>query len=138
MERFGLIPGPSESRRVPLAATPTFSFFSFPLSRGGFFPATKRMSHASDPAILVRLLEIVTLTKLKQPANAAFPMLVTPLGIVTLISLQPANALPPMLATPLGIVTLVRLPQWPNAESCIVMTLLGIVTLTRLGLLSNA
>jgi hypothetical protein len=28
-----------------------FQFFQFPLSRGAFFPATKGMGHASDPAI---------------------------------------------------------------------------------------
>jgi hypothetical protein len=33
---------------MPLAATPSFSSFRFPLSRGAFFPATKGMGLASD------------------------------------------------------------------------------------------
>jgi hypothetical protein len=42
---------PPRSLRLPLAAPPSFSNFYFPLSRGAFFPATKGMGHASDPAI---------------------------------------------------------------------------------------
>src|ERR1019366_4877985 len=48
---FCFKPVPSRSHRSPLAATPFFLNFLFPLARGVFFPATKRRGHASDPAI---------------------------------------------------------------------------------------
>ena len=61
-------------------------------------------------------------------------MLVTLLGIVTLVRLvQSSNAHPPMLVTLLGMVTLVRLEQLANAPSPMLVTLLGIVTLVKLG-----
>ena len=54
-------------------------------------------------------------------------MLVTLLGIVTLVRLvHSENAPIPMLEL-LGIVTLVRLVQLLNAKSLMLMTLLGIV-----------
>ena len=44
-----------------------------------------------------------------QPQNAPSPILVTLLGIVTLVRpLQPENAQSPILVTPFEIVTLVR------------------------------
>ena len=47
-----------------------------------------------------------------EPRNTSIPMLVTLLGIVTLVRLvQSQNAYVPMLVTPLAIVTLVRLVQ---------------------------
>ncbi len=55
-------------------------------------------------------------------------MLVTPLGIVTLVSpLQPRKAYQPMLVTLFGIVTLVRPVQLRKAEEPILVTLFGIV-----------
>ena len=46
-----------------------------------------------------------------QPKNALVAILVTPLGIVTLVRrAQPSNALSPILVTLLGIVTLVFPP----------------------------
>ena len=62
--------------------------------------------------ILVTLLGIVTLVKLLHPESALRPILTTPLGIFTLIKrLHNKNAPPPMVVTPAPIVTLVRLLQ---------------------------
>jgi hypothetical protein len=65
---------------------------------------------------------IITPSRLLQPRKASEPILVRPLGIVTLvIPVQPLNAHCPILVTPLEIVTLVievlRLPVSlaPNA-----------------------
>ena len=46
--------------------------------------------------------------------------------------LQPSNAYPPILVTPLGIFTLVKLPQSENAPPPILVTLSGIVILVKL------
>ena len=78
--------------------------------------------------------------RLSHSPNAPSEILVTLLGIVTLVRLQQsANAPPnhphlffPMLVTLLGIVTLVRPMQLSNAPSPMLVTLLGIVTLVRL------
>jgi len=65
------------------------------------------------PPILVTLLGIVTLVRLVPPEK-----LMMKFGIVTLIRLvQSSNAQSPMLVTPLGIITLVRLVQPANASS---------------------
>src|SRR6185436_9202339 len=58
--------------------------------------------------------------------------------VITLRLVQRWNAAFPMLVTLLPIVTLVRLAQDSNAHSPMLVTLLGIVTLVRLGLLKNA
>src|SRR5271156_4177088 len=58
--------------------------------------------------MLVTLLGMVTLVR-NVPANASAPMLVTLLPMVTLIRPVPANASTPMLVTLLGMVTLVSL-----------------------------
>jgi hypothetical protein len=61
--------------------------------------------------------------KLLQPENRYVPMLVTPSGIVMLVSpVQFSNALLPMLVTPLGIVTLVSSAQFLNADEPIATT----------------
>ena len=70
------------------------------------------------------------LVSLRQPENAEFSMLVTPLGIVTLPSrLQPENAGASMLVTPEGIVTLVSALQAMNAALPMLVTHGGSVTL---------
>ena len=46
--------------------------------------------------------------------------------------MQPSNAQSPMLVTLLGIVTLVKFVQPSNAKSPILVTLLGIVILAKL------
>ncbi len=57
------------------------------------------------------------------PENALLPILVTELGMVTLVNpLQPLNALPPILVTELGMVTLVKPEQPLNAEPPMVVT----------------
>ena len=66
----------------------------------------------------------VTLVRWLQAANALFPILVTLLGIVTLVRpVQPLNAAYPIpiLMTLLGIVTLVRAMQLANALSPILV-----------------
>jgi len=71
--------------------------------------------------------------RLVQTEKAYTPMLVTLLGIVTLISFShQEKALKPMMVTLLGIVMLVRLVQLSKALSPMMVTLLGIVTLVRL------
>jgi hypothetical protein len=62
--------------------------------------------------------------------NAAVPMLVTVLGIVTLETpVVPLNAPEPMLVTPSGIVMLVRPVAPEKASQPMLVTLLGIVTI---------
>ena len=57
-------------------------------------------------------MRIVTLVRPVQPQNAYLPMLVTDLGMVTLVRSLPENASTPMLVTELGMLTLVRpLPE---------------------------
>ena len=66
----------------------------------------------------------VTLVRLPQPENASDPMLVTLLGMATLVSpLQFSNAYDPMFVTLFGIVTLVRPLQPLNVDDLILMTL---------------
>ena len=68
-------------------------------------------------------------------------MLVTLMGMVTLIRGSPTNPLnaeTPMLVTPLPRVMLVRLEHPENAKSPMLVTLLGIVTLVSLEHLTNA
>ena len=73
-----------------------------------------------------------TVESLEQDENAESPMLVTLLGIVTLVNeLQPENANGPMLVTLLGIVTHVNELQIQNAACTMLVTLLGIVTLVN-------
>jgi hypothetical protein len=61
-------------------------------------------------------------------ANALLPILVTELGIVTVVKKeQSSNASIPIVITELGIVTLVNEEQLSNARSPIVSTLLPIV-----------
>ena len=68
--------------------------------------------------------------KLLQPENAEDPMLVTPSGIITLVSsLQPENAEDPMRLTPLPSVTFVMQLHPLNASRPMPVTLSGIVTL---------
>ena len=60
---------------------------------------------------------------LVQPENAFSPIVVTLLGIVTLINpLHPANAKLPMVITLSGIVTLVRIVYLKNAEASMLVT----------------
>src|SRR6266436_4558678 len=70
--------------------------------------------------------------RLVQEENATSPMLVTLLGMVTLVRPVPENATAPMFVTLLGIFTLVRLGQSKNVSSPMLVTLVGIVTLVRL------
>ena len=58
-------------------------------------------------------------------------MLVTLLGMFTLVILVPEKILLPMLVTLLGMFTLVRLVQPEKALSPMLVTLLGMVTLVR-------
>ena len=67
--------------------------------------------------MLVTPLGIVTLVRLVQKENAKLPMLVTLVGIVTLSGWCRTRTRTPMLVTLLGIVTLVRLVQPENARS---------------------
>src|SRR5688572_27903616 len=68
--------------------------------------------------------------RLVQPANAEFPMLVTPFPrSEERRCREKENALSPMLVTLLGMVTLVRPVQSRSAESPMLVTLPGIVYL---------
>ena len=58
-----------------------------------------------------------------QPQKAAFPMLVTLLGMVMEVSPQPAKAPYPMLVTLLGMVTEVSSLQFLKASSPMDVTL---------------
>src|ERR1039458_2829227 len=78
---------------------------------------------------------IVTLVRLRQPAKAESPMLVTLAGITTLVrSVQYKKAATPMPVTLVGIETLVRLLHSMNASSPMVRTPSGIERLVRLAL----
>ena len=78
--------------------------------------------------MLVTPSGIVTLVSPLHQENAEFPMLVTPMPIVTLVSpLHQENAYSPMFVTLLGIVTLVRPLHSKNAQSPMLVTLSGIV-----------
>src|SRR5437899_1726611 len=84
--------------------------------------------------IFVTLSGIETQVRLVQKLNAAYPMLATPLPMVTLARFwQESNAPSPMLVTLSGIVRLVRLAVPKNEKSPMVVTgnpaiVLGIVT----------
>jgi hypothetical protein len=78
--------------------------------------------------MLVTLLGIVTLVNLV-PSNAYDSMLVTIVPIVTLVSGLLLNAPFPMVVTPLPIEAFVRLKQKTNAPAPMLVTLPGIVTL---------
>ena len=81
----------------------------------------------AESPILVTPSGIVTLVTLLHLENTPFAMLVTPSGIVILVRLlHPENAESPILVTPSGIVTLVTLLQFSNAYSPILVTLSGI------------
>ena len=77
--------------------------------------------------MVVTPLPIVTLVSLLQSLNAEEPMLVTESGIVTLVRAHSKNAELPMFVTLLGITTLVRL-QSRNAELMMLVTPSGITT----------
>ena len=82
--------------------------------------------------MLVTLLGIVTLVRLVQAENASSPMLMTPLEIVTLVRLvQSSNAQSPILVTPSGIVMLASPAQKSNAWIPMFVTLSGIVMLVQ-------
>ena len=77
--------------------------------------------------MLVTPLPIVTLVSLLHSSNAQFPMLVTLSGIVTLVRLQqPANTSIAMRFTPLPIITFVNPLQPENAQFSICITEFGI------------
>ena len=99
------------------------------------FVSSGSLSHPENayPPIVVTLLGIFTLVRLLQPQKALFPIVVTLLGIFTLVRLlQPWNAQYPIVVTLLGIFMLVRLLQSMKAVFSIVVTLLGIVMLVKL------
>src|SRR5947208_1487939 len=88
--------------------------------------------------MLVTLLGMVTLVR-PQPLNAPLSMLVVLFGIVRLVSLrQLAKALIPMLVTLLGMLTLVRPVQLKNERSPIFVILLGMATLVIAAFVKNA
>ena len=70
--------------------------------------ATSRVLFSDE---LTAPLPTVMLVKLRQNSNVALAILVTPLGIVMFVTPLSANAPMPMLVTPVGTVTLLRLPQ---------------------------
>ena len=75
----------------------------------------------------------------EQEANAAFPIAVTPLPNVTLVSpLQAKKALSPTLVTPFPIVTFWSPEQYKNAVFPMLVTLSGINALVNLFLFANA
>lgn len=82
---------------------------------------------ASSP-ILVTLLGIVTVPRLPQSSNPYCPMVCTAPPIVKSVKvIHEAKALFPILDTPLPMVTLTKFPQLLNASFLIVFTLFGIL-----------
>ena len=71
------------------------------------------------------------LIKEVQLLNALFPILVTLLGMMILVTGIPANQPDPIAGNPSTKVMLVRLVQPVNAPLPILVTLLGIVMLVR-------
>src|ERR1039457_4092281 len=87
----------------------------------------------AETPILVTLLGIVTLVRLEQLKKAIAPMLVRRFPSAILVRLvQPLKAPPSMLVTLSGIVMLVSMVQPENAPQLMVVTVVGIVTLVGL------
>ena len=82
--------------------------------------------------IEVTPLEITMFIKFVQLRNALFPIVVTLLGIATIVNPHPSNALSPIEVTLLGIVILVKLVQPENVLLAIEVMLLEIVMLVKL------
>ena len=81
------------------------SYFVFPDSTS----IVARLEQFSNtlPFILATEFGIETLVRSEQPENAELPMLVTELGMVTLVKLQPRNAYSPMLVTKYSLLSYV-------------------------------
>src|SRR6266571_4730542 len=87
--------------------------------------------------MFVTLLEIVTLARRVQDANAEVPMLATPVGIARVVTfVQEMNAEAPMLVTLGGMARLLR-PQELNAYEPMLVRLPGNVKLTSRRQLAN-
>ena len=70
------------------------------------------------------------LVNLRQSANAEYPIVVTPFGIVMSVKLlQLENAYPPMVLTLSGMMMLVKLLHFSNAQYPILVTPFGMVIL---------
>ena len=84
--------------------------------------------------MLVTLLPTVTLLRPKHASNAPLPMVMTLLGILTLLNAVLKNTpsgseAVPMLVTLLPIIMLVKKLQFQKAPFPMLVTLLGMVTL---------
>ena len=92
----------------------------------------------SEPTLGGTVLDMVTVVRPVQFANACNPMLVILLGTVMLVRPDPANALLLISVMLLGMVMLTSFPQPSKVLCSIYDMLVGMLILTRLLQLKNA